>query len=490
MRLLVALLAACAATWGADAAEIRAAAFLEKIRQEPPRVRAFLQDMPKGADLHDHLEGSVYAETFIALAAQDGLCAGRKDFMITDPPCALGQFPVKDALGDTALYAEMIDSLSMRNWAPGRDSGADHFFFAFPKFARVARAHVPEMLAEVVSRAAGGHLQYVEVLYAADRGAAAQLGSAVGWDDDFGKLRERLLDGGVRDVVRATREFMDGVESGLRKQMKCGTPEAGAGCDVVLRHLFQALRGFAPQQVFTQLLVGFELCSADGRWVGINMVMPEHWYVPVRDFDLHMKMLDYLRRQYPKVRITLHAGELGFGQVPPEVLRYHIRDSIEKGGAERIGHGTDILYERDAEKLLDEMAKRRVLVEISPSSSDWILGIRGASHPLPVYLKRGIPVALATDDQGVSRSDITGEFVRAFLGFGLSYRQLKQMARESLEHSFLPGDSLWTDKGLAARTPACATLGSAACRKFLEGSERARVQVRLEAELVKFEGRF
>jgi len=197
----------------------------------------------------------------------------------------------------------------------------------------------------------------------------------------------------------------------------------------------------------------------------------------VRDFSLHMQMVKYLHGQYPKVHISLHAGELAFGQVPPDVLRFHIRDSIE-AGAERIGHGTDIMYENDPIQLLQEMAKKQVLVEISLSSSDGILGIRGDRHPLPVYLHYGVPVALATDDQGVSRSDITGEYLRAVDAYNLSYRELKQMARQSLHHSFLAGPSLWTGPQFTMRN------------QNVSDSERAQVQLKLEAEFARFEAAF
>ena len=48
-----------------------------------------------------------------------------------------------------------------------------------------------------------------------------------------------------------------------------------------------------------------------------------------------------------------------------------------------------------------------------------------------------VPVALATDDQGVSRSDMTHEYLRAAETYNLSYSDLKRMARQSLQHSFL-----------------------------------------------------
>src|SRR5580698_11366427 len=40
----------------------------------PLALRAFLADFPKGADLHVHLSGAVYAESFIRAAGEDGLC--------------------------------------------------------------------------------------------------------------------------------------------------------------------------------------------------------------------------------------------------------------------------------------------------------------------------------------------------------------------------------------------------------------------------------
>src|SRR5271169_1501403 len=47
---------------------------LEAARQNPLALRAFLYKFPKGADLHMHLSGAIYAETFIRDAAEDNLC--------------------------------------------------------------------------------------------------------------------------------------------------------------------------------------------------------------------------------------------------------------------------------------------------------------------------------------------------------------------------------------------------------------------------------
>ena len=82
-------------------------------------------------------------------------------------------------------------------------------------------------------------------------------------------------------------------------------------------------------------------------------------------------------------------------------------------GAERIGHGVDVMYEDDARELLKEMADKHVMVEINLSSNEGILGVEGDEHPFPVYRSAHVPVALSTDDEGVSRIDLTHEYVRA-----------------------------------------------------------------------------
>ena len=130
------------------------------------------------------------------------------------------------------------------------------------------------------------------------------------------------------------------------------------------------------------------------------------------DYTLHMQMIAALRPFYPHVPVTLHAGELAPGLVPPEGLRFHIRQAIAIAGAQRIGHGVDVMYEDQPYELLKTMADRHILVEINLTSNDVILGIQGKDHPLPLYRKYGVPVALSTDDEGVSRIDLTHEYSR------------------------------------------------------------------------------
>lgn len=486
----------------AQSAEQRTSHYLESVRKQPGLLLAFVRDLPKGGDLHNHLDGAIYAEDLIDFAASGGLCVDRTSSRLLAPPCdPCESYTAKPAArcsyGDQVLYNQMVDAWSMRNWNAGDESGHDHFFAAFDKFGLASHTHVAEAIAAATNRAGMDHLQYVEFMHTADAGGAARLAEKVEWNPDYAKMRDALLAAGMKDVAAETSKRLAADDARAKEILKCGTADAAPGCTVTVRYLYQVLRGMTHEIVFAQILLGFELASTDPRFVGFNLVMPEDWYVPIHDFNQHMAMIDYLHSVYPKVHIALHAGELVMGLVPPEDLAFHIRASVERGHAERIGHGVSVMNENDAVGLLREMAERNILVEISLTSNDLILGVSGDDHPLPVYMKFGVPVSLASDDEGVSRSDMTHEYLRAIETYRLSYPDVKRMARQGLEHAFLPGESLWTNTKLVFRTaPPCASdvLGgdqpSAVCASFLSTNEKAREQWRLETEFAGFEKKY
>jgi len=484
----------------AQSPEEKTGKYLESVRHQPGLLLAFLQQMPKGGDLHVHLSGAIYAESMIEWASESALCVDRSTSKLMHASCDScepykNKPSVRCAYQDHVLYNQLVDAWSMRNWHREEESGHDHFFATFDKFGPALENHIGEALAEVALRAAADRLQYVEVMHTADGAQAAILGDKIGWDD-FSKLRDKLLAGGMAEVVASVRGQLDSDEARKKEVLHCGTAQAAPGCEVTIHYLYQVLRGLPREQVFAQILLGFELTKADPRFVGFNLVMPEDYYVPMHDFDLHMRIIEALHKFYPATHVSLHADELAMGLVPPEGLRSHIRESIERGGAERIGHGVAVMSEDDPIGLLQEMAKKNVLVEICLTSNDVILGVSGDRHPLPVYMKYGVPVALATDDEGVSRSDITHEYLRAVETYGLSYGELKRMARESLEHSFISGDSLWSGGRELRRAAACeddkvsGDRVSGKCQKLIGASERARVQWQLERAFAEFEKRF
>jgi hypothetical protein len=475
--------------------EGRAEKALNEARGNNGALYALLKQMPKGGDLHNHLTGAVYAESLIQFAADSGLCIDRQSLALAQPPCQPSQAEARQAFSDPELYRNTIDAWSMRDLKHSAN-GHDHFFDTFPKFGAATEGHLSQILAEVTGRASDGNVQYLELMIP-DHGRASALGAKINYDFDFAAMRSKLLNAEFTSAVEESRKSLDAIEHGKNQLLGCASePETQAGaCSVHVRYIYSVARAAKPTQVFAQILMGFELASHDPRVVALNLVQPEDWYVPMRDFRLHMRMLNYLKSVYPNVHITLHAGELAPGLVPPDGLRFHIRESIEIGKAERIGHGVDVMYEENPHELLATMARRNIMVEICLTSNDGILGVHGRQHPLAMYLKAGVPVALATDDEGVSRSEMTREYERAVTDQGLDYVTLKKMARTSLEHSFLPGASLWSDARRFTPVHECAnerpaTVSNSACTKFLNGSEKAREQWRLERRFADFEGKF
>jgi adenosine deaminase len=485
----------------AGTAEQRAARAYEAARANPLDLEAFLRRMPKGADLHYHFPGGIYAETWIRDAAEDGVCVDLAShaFVKPQPVCGGGQAPAAQAFTDQTLYDALINAFSMRSFVPTPGfSGHDQFFSTFARFyGLVSQSHAGEWLDEVASRAAAQNEQYIELMDTPDFGHAAQIANEIGWKDDLGQLRDALLARGLRDEIAVARTGLDESAASRRDIEHCGTPQEMPGCKIAFRYLYQILRGFPKEQVFAQTLLGFETASADPRFVGINYVMPEDGAISMSDYALQMKIVGFLHGLYPKVHISLHAGELAPGLVPPEGLCCHIRLAVEEAHAERIGHGVDVMHEDRPYDLLKEMAAKHVMVEINLSSNDGILGVTGKDHPFPIYRRFHVPVALSTDDEGVSRINMTHEYVRAAETYALSYADLKQMVRTGLEHDFLPGASLWREPDAFTRTAAsCAPDAAGAaklsgvCAAFLKSSEKAQQQWELERRFREFEAGF
>ena len=473
----------------------------EAARANPLDLEAFLRRMPKGADLHYHFPGGIYAETWIRDAAADGLCVDLATHALVKPQpvCGAGQAPAAQAYTDQNLYDALVNAFSMRSFVPTPGwSAHDQFFSTFARFyGPVGQSHAGEWLDEVASRGAAQNEQYIELMDTPDFGHAAKIAYEIGWKDDLAQLRDALLARGLRDEVATARDRLDEMEASRRAIEHCGVSGEMPGCKIRFRYLYQILRGFPREQVFAQTLLGFETASADPRFVGINYVMPEDGAISMADYALHMKMVGFLHGLYPKVHISLHAGELAPGLVPPEGLCCHIRLAVEVARAERIGHGVDALYEDRPYDLLKEMAAKHVMVEINLTSNDVILGVAGKDHPFPIYRKFHVPVSLSTDDEGVSRIDMTHEYVRAVETYGLSYTELKQMARTGIEHIFLPGTNLWREPDDFTRmATACgadlpgAEKTSPACTDFLKSSEKAQQQWELERRFREFEAGF
>ncbi|MEV7995673.1 adenosine deaminase [Streptomyces sp. NPDC086077] len=478
------------------APERRTDAYLDAVRDDPRRLAEFFRRLPKGADLHNHLSGAASTEYLIELAAEDGLCVETATTTAVAPPCGPGTRPAADARTDRAFHEAILRAWSMHDFPPG-GNGHNHFFATFGKFGAVSEPHRGKLLAEVADDVVAQNQFYLETMVTPAAAAAGRLADEVGWDSDLARLHGRLTAGGRLDrLVAEAREEADGAEAEFRTAARCGTGRPRPACALPVRFISHVLRESSPERVFTQIALGMRLAERDPRFVAVNLVQPEDGEVALRDYRLHMRMLNHLRGVHPRAHLTLHAGELAPGPVKPEDLTFHVREAVDVAGAERVGHGVDLLHEHDWRRTVRTMAAREIAVEVPFTSNAQILGVRGDDHPFGAYRRHGVPVVLSTDDPGVSRTDIGAEYRYAAETYGLSYPELKDLARASLEYAFLPGGSLW--RGSPAREgyrPVAACRGERpgyfapgpGCRRLLDTSLRAGLQWRQEAAFQRFE---
>ena len=472
----------------------------EEVRNDPVKLRLFLHDFPKGADLHNHIDGAVYAESLIQWAAEDEKCVVLESGAFTLPPCDAdqGRPTVKSVQMNDDVVNSIIDALSTRNYERRPVSGHNQFFSTFEKIYPATYGREGDMLAEVSARSARQSLFYQEIMQSWAMGNAMALAEQDPSISSEAPLDSMIANEGLSRIVDEAIEQTDRIEDRRNELLQCGTENADPGCNVTIRYLAQVIRTFPRNNVLAQTLLAFRLVQADERYVGLNFVAPEDHPVTLTDYEWQMTLIGNLTKLLPEVAdgVALHAGELTLGLVPPEHLGWHIERAVYVAKAKRIGHGTDIVYNPDVGTLLSYMAGQGILVEVNVTSAEVILGVEGKEHPYELYKEYGVPMALSTDDEGVSRIDITNEYQKAVSWFDLEYAELKELSRNSLQYSFLSGDSLFAEYSEVRVVSECRQDykdghdPGRRCRAFLEANDRAAEQWSLERRFEEFESQF
>ncbi len=458
-------------------------------------LTAFTKAMPKGGELHNHVSGAIFPETFLKWAVEDGLCVDVATLAFRPPCTPAGDLKsAASVLANDVLRSALYDSLSTRQPGFGGRSGHDQFFSAFNRFGLAGDKRPGDELAQVLDDLARQNTFYLEAMVTPQAAPAVILGVQVGWKDgDLAAQKQALIDAGLEKLVGAAIAQTDALEAAARETLKCGSPQARPGCQVTVRYLVQTNRVAPLASTFAQLQLGVALVQADKRWVGLQMVAPEDHPSALANYSQHMKMVGFLTEQGRLAPAALHAGELSFKYATPADMSFHVGEAVRVAGARRIGHGTALPHENGAEALVAEMAAKGVLVEVNLTSNDVILEVSGAHHPYAWLRERGLPVSLSTDDAGILRIDLSHEYARA-ADEGASYGDLKRSARNAIAYSFLAGEGLWTDPNIYRRpAKACAgqigaeTPRPGACADLLAKSDKAREQWRHERLLKAFE---
>lgn len=471
----------------------------EQARPDEPSLIAFLKAMPKGGDLHNHAGG--------ALAVEDGLEQAMRHHLFFNP--ATNRFeeqkseqnvPAEQLLHDDRLRYQFMDAATMRGATAGPAGGHDHFFRTFGVRGSAWRGTpFEEALTTIVRRARLQNIQYLELMAdpAGDAMARVLDAAAVSAPLSADESTERSLLERLRPLitayVMAARADLDQRDREVAARLGIPPPLSGADRPITVRYLISASRLDPDERIFATWAAGFSLMRADPRVVGVNFVAPEDHPIARERFHTQMGLLDFLWRQFAHPNVTLHAGELNLFLAPLEGMTGHIRGSIELGHARRIGHGVSVAWEEDVPGLLRMMRDQGIAVEVCPTSNAVILGAEGDRHPFRLYRRAGVPLTLNTDDEGVNRSNLTMEYVRAVRSWNLSYADVKELARNSIEYSFLPGESLFERhdyhrlRGPFRRLREHAWSPTPEEAKALGASDKATVQARLERAFMEFE---
>jgi adenosine deaminase/adenosine deaminase CECR1 len=427
--------------------------YLEKIRNNEAALTAFFSQMPKGGDLHHHYSGSVYAEPILEYAIKENFYLNIQTMMVSRVQPTEGNWETFATLknqGTLDYYKQQI----MQKWSIKDYNAATYpsdklFFESFEKFMPAADEMFRTGLLELKNRAIKENLSYIETQLATIP-AEVDLKDLIPFDS---KLREMAAQKNEKAIVA----FLDTIYVALQqKNMAAYAADfnthfvAKMHSDLkiddarfTMRYQNFVLRFMEPTALFKNLIVAFISANTSPLMAGVNIVSPEDGATSMNDYWLHMIMFKYCHSRFPKVKYTLHAGELTLGLVQPEDLTWHIRSAVYDAGANRIGHGVDMAYENQSYQLLQYMAKNKIAVEINLVSNEFILKVKETRHPITLYKEFGVPIVISTDDAGILRTNMTEQYVLLAKRYkDFSYAEIKQLVYNSIHYSFIKEESV------------------------------------------------
>lgn len=470
----------------------------ELAKRTEPELITFLRRMPKGADLHNHVSGAAYAEYNLHSAAEKKLHYNLRTNKFTHEALLANEvITVEELISNLDYLSSYLDSVSMRGWYPNTDSGHDHFFQAFVHFGDERSRE--DMLVEILRRNHYQQVQYLELMVRSVPKAIKKrlVAELTDFDiDDLEAAYNHLAPlANTPETVAAIKSFLDEREQYVQAQLEAdsGIRITGDDPDISLRYVSQLKRYVSLPTFFVDALTAMTVMQHDERVVALNMVAAEDHPRALQNFTAQMKILDFLWQKMGHPNITLHAGELVLRESPVEPMWNRISQSIEKGHALRVGHGIAVAWEENVVALLEHMRDNHIVVEICLSSNESILGVVGKAHPFMLYRRAGVPVTICTDDEGISRSNLTMEYVKAVQRYDLDYGDLVELARNSIEYSFLPGESLFVEHDYTGLRPEFAGLDKAdwqadeTAAQLMRANPKLERQVKLERALVAFE---
>ena len=222
-------------------------------------------------------------------------------------------------------------------------------------------------------------------------------------------------------VIYMWRNFdpraLEPIFAGLERARERGQRELG----LTLYWIFDAVRHFTVEEAERVFRKAAEMRPYTPSIIGIGLGGDER-----RAGSEPFRAL-YADAAHAGLRLTNHAGETTGPAAIWEALAI---------GSERIGHALSAI--QDA-ALVAELKSRAIPLELNPTSN-----VRTgvcpsfAHHPLRQYFDAGLLVTLNSDDPAFFGSDVANEYLQAHKHQGFTRDELRQLARNSIQASFLP----------------------------------------------------
>ena len=216
-------------------------------------------------------------------------------------------------------------------------------------------------------------------------------------------------------VIRWRGQPVEPIFEGMERGRERGQRDFG----VSLLWIFDAVRHFGPEAAAEVFDLAARLRERNVVGIGIG---GDEARGPAEGFrDLYKKAADN------GLRLTAHAGET----TGPESVWGALNI-----GAERIGHG---LSAANDPELLEVMAQKQVPVEMCITSNLRTGACKEMQeHPVRKFFDEGLMITLSTDDPAMFQTSLNKEFEIAQQEFNFSEEHLRELARNSIEASFLP----------------------------------------------------
>ncbi len=419
--------------------------YFQKIRSNQAELTAFISQMPKGGDLHNHYSGAIYAESYFDWAVASDFWLNTETLQISADIQIGKEWKKFSALLKEGALSNYRDKL-LQLWSMKNYNGAEgeqHFFATFGLFSPASNINYKEGLTELKQRAIAENVSYLEIMFSRVDISKENVDSTKEYNIILEDIQEqkntaklehvlnrlyyKVKQLPIEDSVNSFTHFVDSLHYSFHIDDD----------KFAMRYQTYIVRIQNPVTTFKNLVASFEAAAKDSLIVGVNIVAPEDNPVSMHDYWLHMHMFAYCHKKYPSVKYAMHAGEITERYVRPEDLTWHISEAVYVAGAQRIGHGIDIAYEKDNYKLLNYMSSHHVAAEINLSSNEYILGIKNDAHPLMLYNRFHVPTVISTDDAAVNRSSITEQYVLLAARYkDISYADIKNLVYNSIAYSF------------------------------------------------------